>query len=739
MSRTRGLGEAGLAALLLGALVLALLHPVLRCLGGCFVDLERLHGEALGGFMLPDTRLNAWILAWDQHALLHEPLRLFDTNCFHPAALGLTGSEHLLGLAAPLLPLRWLSAEPVLLHQAALVLSFLGLALSTFALVRWLTGSTWAAFAAGAISAFMPWRLFEASHLQLLSLHWFPLVWLLHGRLLFGEGSRRDTVALCVLLAIQLLSSFYLAYFLVLSTALLVLAVRLQQPVSRRAALRLLAAWAPALALLVLVSVPYVVSAARGLLEPGLSPQVETGPGGAWSMLAPKASLPAPETRSLGGTYYVPLLPALLGLLGLGSALLRERSERVRRMRIFSLALAGVALGAFVLMMGREAEVGGRAVALPAQWLAYLIPGFARLRAPFRWGALIGVSAPVLAGIGLVVLEAALRPRLGRGAAPRLVLRAAVAALLAANVPLRVLPAAPAWPDGHPVPPAHRAVAQLDPAPVLELPWPPEPVPGSLRWPSAYALASAAHWHPMLDGFTGYKPRPTLFLRRLARRLPDPRALDALRRLSGLRWVVVHLDLLGPLEQRRWEEAPKDGLREVRRAGATRIYEVRSEGDGNAWSEALRSSDRRPQTFAGLSREPLPPDQARGALDVATPPAFQLLEGWFGARSLPARVELVISNRSERTWPGLDIERQGLVELEASFRDARGREVLRTTAPLDADVPPDARTAVAVWIGGPTEPGRYGAVFRLVQHLGDRHEPLPVPAVATPVEVEPFR
>ena len=95
-----------------------------------------------------DARLNAWILAWDQHAFATQPSALFDANIYYPARNALAASEHLLAVAALLLPLRALDASPVLLHQAALVGSSLLLALTSAALVRWLTGSSFAAFVA---------------------------------------------------------------------------------------------------------------------------------------------------------------------------------------------------------------------------------------------------------------------------------------------------------------------------------------------------------------------------------------------------------------------------------------------------------------------------------------------------------------------------------------------------------------------------------------------------------------
>ena len=78
------------------------------------------------------------------------------------------------------------------------------------------------------MALFMPWRSMELAHLQLLGAHWFPLIWLLVMRILVGEGGRRDGFALSLVLSLQLLSSYYVAYTLTFNRALFVVLVCLQ-------------------------------------------------------------------------------------------------------------------------------------------------------------------------------------------------------------------------------------------------------------------------------------------------------------------------------------------------------------------------------------------------------------------------------------------------------------------------------------------------------------------------------
>ena len=107
--------------------------PVIRCLDGCFVDLHVLRDDPGVEVDVSDIRLNAWILGWVQRALLDPAISLFDSNTFYPAPGALAGSEHMIGVALQMLPLRAYSVDAVALHQGALILSSLVLALTSFA------------------------------------------------------------------------------------------------------------------------------------------------------------------------------------------------------------------------------------------------------------------------------------------------------------------------------------------------------------------------------------------------------------------------------------------------------------------------------------------------------------------------------------------------------------------------------------------------------------------------------
>ena len=71
-----------------------------------------------------DPLLNAWILGWDADRLRHGLSGLWTAPPFYPYPDTLAYSEHLLGIAAPLAPIYWLTGNAVLLYNVALIGSF---------------------------------------------------------------------------------------------------------------------------------------------------------------------------------------------------------------------------------------------------------------------------------------------------------------------------------------------------------------------------------------------------------------------------------------------------------------------------------------------------------------------------------------------------------------------------------------------------------------------------------------
>jgi len=123
---------------------------------------------------LGDPVRTAWEVAWVGHAILHQPLHLFDANVFYPHALSLAFSDSLLGYGPAGLFGSGTVAALVrynLLFLFAWSLCFVG----AYLLARELGLRRLAASAAGVAFAYAPYRVTEAGHLHVISSGGIPL------------------------------------------------------------------------------------------------------------------------------------------------------------------------------------------------------------------------------------------------------------------------------------------------------------------------------------------------------------------------------------------------------------------------------------------------------------------------------------------------------------------------------------------------------------------------------------
>jgi hypothetical protein len=157
---------------------------------------------------LGDPIRTAWQISWVGHAMLHDPLHLFDSNAFYPHPLSLAFSDSLLGYG----PAAFFGSGTVaalvrynILFLFAWSLSFLG----AYLLSRELGLGKLGAYAAGAAFAYAPYRVTEAGHLHVISSGGIPLALflLLRG---YRRSSRRLVLAGWLVTAWQISLGFTL-------------------------------------------------------------------------------------------------------------------------------------------------------------------------------------------------------------------------------------------------------------------------------------------------------------------------------------------------------------------------------------------------------------------------------------------------------------------------------------------------------------------------------------------------
>ncbi len=645
------------------ALALWATWPLASCLSRCLVD-PSLAPPMVAPTVRRDIDLTLWILAWTTHALTTDPARLFDANIFHPAPASLTASEHMLGALPVYLPVALATGDPVAAHQATLLATFVLSGLALAALVGAWTGSWPAAFAAGAVFAYSPFRLEHVWALPMAGVQYLPLIVLAAERTATSRTHGRWALALAMLLAVQALHSYYLAYAAFVMTGVVVAVGLAGDPRARRRWLWLVGAIGAAAVAVALVSIPYAVARRGGALDP---------PNPAFVQLA--SARPGMIGASIVPLVAIALLP------------LWRRGVRGRVGGVWVIALTLAAIACHLLALGPAIHIRGMTAPGPFVLAAELVPGWQLVRAPFRLSAPAVLGACALAGIGLAGVIDTLPGR------RRLVgaLIVGLAVLFVGTVVRRPL-VVPTAETPSMIPEVHRWLATMPRGPIVELPFHPFRLADRGRDVEARRMyRSIVHWSPLLGGYSGYTPPSYAAVSSLVQMLPDPRAATLLARATGLRWIVLHRDELDRDARRAWSRV-HSGYVVVARFGRDVVLRARRAPPADLVGAFLADDPR--VTPLGTSRSPVSGDAFRGRLDFVTRlPSLRLV---------PMSLELRVRNDGPTTWPALGATAKGLVTLAYVWRDADGRMTARADAGrLPWDPAPGEQLAASIIVEPP--------------------------------------
>ncbi|HXG56210.1 MAG TPA: hypothetical protein VNJ03_12595 [Vicinamibacterales bacterium] len=173
---------------------------------------------------LGDPLFSMWRLAWVDHQILANPLRLFHANIFFPTAAALTLSDSMILPGLTAIPLLRSGIPLSVAYNILLMSGFVLSALAAFVLARALGFGVIASWVAGLYFGLCPFRLDHYSHLELQMTQWMPLA-LLSAHRVMATGRWRYVVWLGVVLAAQWYSSMYFGMFLTLYVAVFALAL----------------------------------------------------------------------------------------------------------------------------------------------------------------------------------------------------------------------------------------------------------------------------------------------------------------------------------------------------------------------------------------------------------------------------------------------------------------------------------------------------------------------------------
>lgn len=494
-----------------------------------------------------DPLLQIWIARWVQHAFITDPVHLYDANAFYPRELVLAYSDSNVPAALFAAPVYLLTKNAILANNLLVLGTFVLAGLGMYLLVGQLTGNRAAGLLAGLAFAFLPYRYAHIYHLNQLGHAWTP--WVLYALVMLLNRQRwRWAIVFGVLLAIQALSSFYIAFQIALAVTLVVLVALLADPRarSRRFMVQLVGGGALALALVLPFALPYLQVRDQQLLERTVRDAEE------WQ--ATPSSYLKVERNNLVWSGLNPihqgedvLFPGGLALVGAVTAL----ALGWRRHRAMVGLLAVLVASGVVLSLGPTWNPGTpNARPLPFRWLFDHVALFHAMRAPARFGILANFAIVALGGLGAALVWERLAPRIA--ATRRVAIGASLTALVSVllvveliSVPQRLVPVDTSAATAAPY---QWLAAQPGRDPVMYF-------PANVGFPETAREMywSTLHWKPLVEGYSGFLPHSTAeltgaFTQQLRRadgsvaervNFPSPATTGLLREI-GVRYLLVH-------------------------------------------------------------------------------------------------------------------------------------------------------------------------------------------------------
>jgi hypothetical protein len=477
----------------------------------------------------------SWILAWDAHQLVRDPLHLFDSNSFYPYEESLAFSEHLVVPALLAAPFFYLTGNALLAQNLAVLLTLALSAWTMFLLVREVFGREDAALVAGTVYVFHTYNFHEVARLQLLSIQWWPLA-LLHLHRLFSGGGTRNAVGAAFFFLLQGLSCTYYLFYFALVLAIWIPAYAVSREGGMRRLARLVAPFAVAGLVLAVFFLPYQRVLEKFDYQRELAEGVD-----AVAYLRPPAGSLLSSFVSFDTDSSI--VPQFLGFAAIALALLglalppRRDEDGIRSERLFFWLAASTAALGFVLSLGPDVRIAGSRVGPGLYGLLYdHVPFFQVLRNPERLCLLVHFGLAIASGWGASRLIARV-PRRG------------ILAALLVVLPFEHFTGGQPFvriPTGEEVPDVYTWLRTEGwGKPLVELPLYER---ARLRLHSLYMFYSTVHFQPIVFGRTSFYPPLTGYLAWELRNFPDPDSLALLRHV-GVERVVVRPGVWPPEER----------------------------------------------------------------------------------------------------------------------------------------------------------------------------------------------
>ena len=542
-----------------------------------------LSDSVLGG--TGDNLYFAWLTGWYEHAFFDGGGHPFFSQWMnYPEGWNLSTTDTALAAVFPGAFFRHFFG-PIAGYNLAMMLTFVLSGWAMYCWVRHLTRSEGAALLAGAVFAFLPFRMAKLliGHLNLAATQWFPLFFMGLTGILRNEarGWWQPAVLTAVSLGLIGFTSMYYLYMVLLVALVFVLAYLL---FSRLDVLTKTAFWKQ-VGIFIVLAVPLLYLSVQYFFNLATTGTILSRD---WEYASMYSASPTdfflPSTdhflfgRWVGSHFNRDLWPeatlyiGLVTLVLIGFAVWKRNSTRAGPLVWAALTAA---LAAFILALGTDLHWNAERVTvavpaflqpllgrsetplfLPTYWLFNHLPFFDRMRALARFGLFTNVFTTLLAGLGAAALLQRGKGRWRAGAAMALM----VLVLL----------------DFYPGPYTGQ-LTKIEPRP-LDTWLASQPGDGAVAMfpfeqvqDQINIFANLMHGKPFIGGlFNAYQPPQYLNIKSTLDRFPAPQAVDLLHEL-GITYIVVDTTAYGdyPLVERELEV---NGLMLLTEQGQYQVY-----------------------------------------------------------------------------------------------------------------------------------------------------------------------
>lgn len=501
-------------------------------------------GDRVTGFS--DELLIAWIQNWVIHAIMTNPLGVFNGNLYYPYHNTLAYTETFIVTSILAIPARLLVGEPIATVNFTLFSSIIFFGFSIYLLCFYLTRNFLVSLFTGMLVIFSPAVLDCVVPLQFLSIECVPLAILFFLHFMKTKQSRYLGISL-LFFVLQMYNSIQPGFMIAFSFVVILLfyAKKYKSKILQFISIKNGILVALALIPILVIANPYFSVAhqfhysrdIRDTIHFAFQPEDFLYPGSATRLSNILIRTIPTNQYSQNGEFhagYLGVVFTLLVIFAIGYII-----RKFRKIDIFIAVFLCIALVGLVLSLGPALHLGRHTIhkpfpiPLPYALFYYIVPGFSGLRDSARWNMLfiIGMAAVIALILDKVLSKYSLKTNI------IIYVLLLIGVVAEYNFPMKFQPIS----SFRNIPPVYSWLATTPKnSTTIEMPiynWNSYPF---LSYDQKRAYYSIANFRKTVNGASGFSPLPwQKLVTSLNVNFPSKESINELKHL-GIDYIIVH-------------------------------------------------------------------------------------------------------------------------------------------------------------------------------------------------------